>query len=161
MITMQLTINRTFRLATAVASVVAAALLVSPAQGAGPNSARFYTEHSRGQNDPGLGGRYGANVLVGRTAPFYTEHTGGQNDPGLGSHFERNTVGPARFVTEHFRGQNGSSQLVEPTIVQVVRPSGFDWEDAGMGAAGMFAALLLLGGAGIGVHRSRTRPASF
>ena len=110
--------------------------------------ARFITEHTGGQYDPQLdqpvrvvlitehqGGQYDSQVLVQLqlSVPIRTEHTGGQYDP----------------------------QVIQPTIVNVSSDSGFNWEDAGIGAAGGMLLLLLAGGAVIAINRNRTRLASF
>jgi hypothetical protein len=43
-----------------------------------------------------------------------------------------------------------------PTVVKVHASNGFDWDDAGIGAGGMLAAIVIAGGATLLVTRRRT-----
>ena len=60
------------------------------------------------------------------------------------------------ITTEHSFGAS-KQRPVEPTVVSVASPDGFDWADAGIGASAGFATLLGLSALVIVARRSRTR----
>lgn len=67
------------------------------------------------------------------------------------------TVQPTpSFITENSATQN---RIQQPTVVTVAAPTGFDWADAGIGAAGAFGAMFVLLGGSVLVARRRDRSA--
>jgi hypothetical protein len=63
---------------------------------------------------------------------------------------------PTPITTEHSFGAS-KQRPVEPTVVSVASPDGFDWADAGIGASVGFATLLALSALLVIGRRSRTR----
>jgi hypothetical protein len=61
---------------------------------------------------------------------------------------------PTPISTEHSFGAS-KQQPVEPTVVSVASPDGFDWADAGIGASVAFAGLLVLASLLVVGRRSR------
>jgi hypothetical protein len=98
--------------------------------------------------NPGMGGQAGYKAVC-MSSVFYSEHSAGLNPK------------PVPLVTEHTGGQYDPQPVVQPTVINVTTDGGFDWQDAGIGAAGSVFLLLLAGGAAIAVQRNRTRLASF
>jgi hypothetical protein len=72
-----------------------------------------------------------------------TEHSAGQN--AVQVHRPRT---PAVLITEHSLGQDPNRRAVAPTTAYASGPasSGFDWGDAGVGAATAAGAVFLLAG---------------
>jgi hypothetical protein len=52
-------------------------------------------------------------------------------------------------------GNTSLSSYTVPTVVKVHPTNGFDWDDAGIGAGGMLAAIVLAGGATLLIMRRR------
>lgn len=78
---------------------------------------------------------------------FITENSASQNQ------LHQQQSSPS-FITENSATQN---RIQQPTVVNVPVPSGFDWGDAGVGAAGGVGVMLLLLGGGVVVARKRER----
>jgi hypothetical protein len=66
---------------------------------------------------------------------------------------------PKPITTEHSFGAS-KQRPVEPMVVSVASPDGFDWADAGIGASVGFAALLALSALLVVARRNRTRLAT-
>jgi hypothetical protein len=82
----------------------------------------------------------GSNFITENSASQNQLHQPQQASPG--------------FITENSATQN---RIQQPTIVTVAAASGFDWGDAGIGAAGGVGVVLVLLGAGVVVMRKRER----
>jgi hypothetical protein len=88
--------------------------------------------------------------------------------PALAGQFNLNSHGsyvPAAAGPAHSLSPTAATSAttgVSPTIVRVTAPSrGFDWGDAGIGAAGGFAlSMIAIGGVlAVSQHRTRSSPA--
>jgi hypothetical protein len=117
----------------ATAAVVASIAAAPTALGS-----NFITENSASQN----------GLHQQQSSPgFITENSASQNR----LHQQQSSPG---FITENSATQN---RIQQPTLVTVAAPSGFDWGDAGIGAAGGVGTMLLLLGGGVVVARKRER----
>ena len=80
---------------------------------------------------------------------FITENSASQNR----LHQPQSSPSPSpSFITENSATQN---RIQQPMVVTVAAPSGFDWGDAGIGAAGGVGVVLVLLGGGVAVLRKR------
>jgi hypothetical protein len=142
--------------------MLAAALVVVPLAEAKPNAIpATVSEHGAGQN-PTFQAAALSEHGVGQNPTFravpqgvalVSEHGAGQNPT-----FEAVPRGVA-LVSEHGVGQNrpltASAALAEQ--VRLVPSNGFDWGDAGIGAATVLGVALLIGGMTLVVRHGRTR----
>ena len=82
----------------------------------------------------------------------------GAGAPAAMANSAQQLYGPAGRPNQEKRIDTGGSASAAPTIVPISSPNaGFDWADAGIGAAGGFALSTIGIGAALAVSQSRTR----